>query len=140
MNFFDLNVNYTAVVIAAIAAFVIGFLWHGPLFGKQWIAMMGISQKDIAAAKAKGGMWKPMLGAFIAQLVLACTMAHFAVLLGVTDATGALSLAFWIWLGFVATIMLNSVLWESRTVKLYLFNIAYHLVSLAAVSLIVVLL
>ncbi|HLD39833.1 MAG TPA: DUF1761 family protein, partial [Candidatus Nanoarchaeia archaeon] len=33
--------NYLAVLVAAIAAYVVGFLWYGPVFGKKWMALMG---------------------------------------------------------------------------------------------------
>ena len=55
---------------------------------------------------------------------------------GVSTAFDAVQLAFWIWLGFIVTTLLNGVLWEKRTVKLYLFNIVYHLVSLCVMALI----
>ena len=42
-------------------------------------------------------------------------------------------------LGFIVTVLLNTVLWENRKMELYLFNIVYHLVSLVVVTLIVVL-
>jgi uncharacterized protein DUF1761 len=36
------KVNWLAVVVAAIAPFVIGSLWYGPLFMKPWSALTGI--------------------------------------------------------------------------------------------------
>lgn len=36
------DVNWLAIVAAAVAAFVVGFLWYGPLFGKRWADAMGL--------------------------------------------------------------------------------------------------
>ena len=30
------EINYLAVLVAAIASMALGFLWYGPLFGNQW--------------------------------------------------------------------------------------------------------
>ena len=79
----------------------------------------------------------PRIGAaFIQQLVMAYVVSMFVFFLNVSDTIGALQLTFWLWLGFLAMPLLNGVLWEKRTVSLYLFNIVYHFVALAAMALI----
>jgi hypothetical protein len=70
---------------------------------------------------------------------MAYILAHFAAYAGAVDTSGALQLAFWTWLGFVAPVQLGSVLWEGRPVKLYAINTSYYLVTLAVMSLILVL-
>lgn len=130
------SINTVAVLVAAAVAFVIGFLWHGPLFGQAWLKMMNVPQSEVDAMKAKGmgAMLPHMIGAFVQQIIVAIVMGYVLGRLGITDAMGAAVLAFMLWLGFVASIMLNTVLWEKRTWDLYLFNITYHLVSLIAVA------
>ena len=130
---------YLPVLVAAIASFVLGFLWHGPVFGKQWMKLSGITQKDVERAQAKGGMWKSMLAALVQQIVTAWVLAMLIVALNVVDAAGALQLSFWLWLGLIVTTLLNGVLWERRTISLYLFNIVYHLCALVVISLILAL-
>jgi uncharacterized oligopeptide transporter (OPT) family protein len=87
-------------------------------------------------AAQKQGMLPQMVAAFVAQLVTAYVMAHFVMAWGVVGAWEAIQLAFWVWLGFIVTVLLNGVLWEKRTKELYLFNIAYHLASLIVMTLI----
>ena len=135
------SINFLPVLVAAIAAFIIGFLWHGPLFGKQWIRMMGIPRKEVDAMKAKGmGPMVPrMISALIQQIVIALVLSYLATALSITGAAAAVMFAMLLWLGFIVTVQLNTVLWENRKMNLYLFNITYHLVSLVVASLIVVL-
>ncbi len=135
------SINFVAVLVAALVAFFIGFLWHGPLFGKQWMKMMAIPQSEVDAMKAKGmGPMVPrMIAAFVQQAVIALVVSHLASVLGIVGAVPAILFALLLWFGFIATVLLNTVLWENRKMELYLFNIAYHLVSLVIVSLIVVL-
>ncbi len=121
------NINWLAVLLAAIANMVIGALWYSPaLFGKQWTKLMKMSDEDVRQVKKKG-MQKEYLVMFIAALVMAYVFAHFIVLLGVVS---AIELAFWIWLGFIATTSLGSILFEGKSSTLYLINTSYYLVSL----------
>lgn len=130
------SINIVAVLVAAIAAFVLGFLWYGPVFGNAWIRMMKIPKAEVDAMKAKGmgAMLPHMAAGFVQQIVIAGVLALLLARLGVADAMGAAGLAILIWFGFVASIMLNTVLWENRKMDLYLFNITYHLVSLVLIA------
>ncbi len=132
------DINYWAVLVGAVAYMLIGMLWYGFLFMKQWMKLMGFTEKDKKKAKKKG-MAKYYLVAFIAALIMSYVLAHFVDYVGAVDLLGALKAAFWIWLGFIAAIMINSVLWEGRPVKLYLINISYQLVSLIVMAVILVL-
>src|SRR5215472_7075497 len=47
------NVNYLAVLVAAIAVFLLGGLWYSPLlFAKKWIALMGKPEDELKAASS----------------------------------------------------------------------------------------
>lgn len=112
---------------------VVGFLWYGPLFGRQWIRMMNFTQQDMERAKAKG-MGKTYLLSFIGALVTAYVLHHLIVFAsaftGAEGASAGIMAAFWAWLGFVATVTLNNVLWEGRSWKMWLLTNGHQLVSL----------
>ncbi|MBI2451491.1 DUF1761 domain-containing protein [Candidatus Pacearchaeota archaeon] len=135
MAFPDVQVNYLAILVSAIASFVLGWIWYGPLFGKTWMKESGITRQQIAQAKKKG-MTAQFSVAFISSLVMAFILAHFVKYASTANYTEAISLVFWLWLGFIATIMLGSILWEGKSFKLYLINTLYHLVSLAIMAMI----
>jgi len=129
------SVNYLAVLAAGIVSIVLGFLWFGPLFGKQWTSLMGFDKKKMEEAKKKG-MGRTYAIMIIGTLVTSYVLAHFVDYLDATNISGALQAAFWIWLGFIATVMLGSVLWEGKPWKLYFLNAAYWLVNLAVMAII----
>jgi len=80
---FDITVNIIAVIVAAVAAMVIAFIWYSPsAFGNKWMKLSGIDKRKAAAMKKKG-MGKTMLVGFIAALVMAYVLAVFI------EATGA---------------------------------------------------
>lgn len=129
-------VNYGAVLVAAIANMVLGFLWYGPLFGKKWVALMGWTQEQMEAGKAKMQKegWKTYGLAFIGSLLMSYVLAHFLVFasayFGSSGISSGMMAGFWSWLGFVAPVTLGSVLWEGQSWKLWLLLNGYYLAAL----------
>ena len=126
------NVNFVAVLVSAVAAMAIGMLWYGPLFGKKWMKLSGISEKQAKKGMEKGmaGMAPQMVAQLVASAVMAFVLSMFMSLVGATGVMGGLTVAFWAWLGFVATVSLSSVLWEGKSVELYALNNGSMLVTL----------
>lgn len=127
-------VNYLAVLAAGILSVVIGSLWYGPLFGKEWMRMMKIKMP----AKMDDAMKKEMMKSYtlttLASLVMAYVLSHTLVFastyMKVEGISVGWSTGFWMWLGFVVPVSLNSVLWENKPWKLFGINVGYHLVNL----------
>ena len=67
--------------------------------------------------------------AFLSSLVLVYVLAHFMRYTKATNLVGGLQTAFWLWLGFVATSQIATVIFEGRKPGLYLLNIGYQLVA-----------
>ncbi|HVE75608.1 MAG TPA: DUF1761 domain-containing protein, partial [Actinomycetota bacterium] len=44
----SVDVNWLAVLVATVAAMVLGFLWYGPVFGRIWLAGMGKTQEQMS--------------------------------------------------------------------------------------------
>jgi hypothetical protein len=129
-------VNYLAVLGTAVVAMVLGALWYSPLlFGKAWMRLSGMSEEALKAAKEKG-MGKTYTLNFVAVLVTSFVLAQFLGHLGVVSALDGANVAFWLWLGFFAPVMLGSVLWENKSWSLYVLNVAYYLVSLVVMGVI----
>jgi hypothetical protein len=126
MTFFD--VNYIAVGVSAVVAFVIGMLWYSPLlFANAWMKLSGRSNGDLNKAKKKG-MAGTMLAGFASILVMSYVLAYFVGLAGASTVLEGAQVGFLLWLGFIATVMLGIVLWENKPVKLYVLNIAHYFV------------
>lgn len=126
-------INYLAVVVAATASSVIGFLWYGPLFGKIWMKLSGIAPQQADAAKAER-MYKTFIIAYVGSLVMSNVLAHSLVFASAYYEMGGilagLMAGFWNWLGFVATVTLGGVLWEGKTWKWWALTNGYYLLSL----------
>ena len=133
----DIAINYWAVLVAAIASFVVGWLWYGPLFGKMWKGLMGLTDESMKAMAMKPAT--AMFWGFVTSLIMAYVLANFTVVWGALGLAGAWSLAFWVWLGFLATTELGSYLWEGRPFKLFVLNAAHRLVSIFLMTVVLVL-
>ncbi len=125
----DVTLNYLAILAGAVANMVLGALWYGPLFGKQWMALTGMTGEKLAAAKAKGMTKEYALG-FVGALAMSYVLAHVVDYTGATTATLGAQAGFWSWLGFIAPVMMSVVLWEGKPWKLWGLNSGYYLISL----------
>ncbi len=125
--------SYLAVIVAAVAQYIIGFLWYGPLFGKTWMSLMGINPQSIK----REGMGKTLVWTFVGSLVTAGVLRKFATMVGALTVGAGIALGAMAWFGFIATVTLASVLYEKRSVNLYILNNAYQLVSLVIMGAIV---
>ncbi len=135
MNF---AINYFAVLVSAIGFMIVGTLWYGPLFGKQWRSLIGVTPEKMKNTP-NGAMVRPMIFVFIVALVTSFVIAVLLKSLLITTPLVALELAFVVWLGFIATTLLNRVLFEQSSMKLYFINISQSLVAFLFSSLILVL-
>ena len=129
----QVNVNYLAVLVAAIASMVIGFLWYGPLFGKQYMALMNFDKKKMQEAKKKG-MGKQYTLTFLTSLITGYVLAYFVNYAQASTIADGVVLGSWLWIGFFATTQLGVVLWEGKPVKLYLIKTLDSLVTLAVMG------
>jgi hypothetical protein len=125
-------INYWAVLGAAVASFVIGMLWYGPLFGKQWMKLSGITTASMKKMKMTPA--RAMTLGFAATLITAYVLSNFVNVLGIMTWASAAQFAFWAWLGLVAPVQLGAYLWEGKPFKLFVLNTAHNLVVLIVMS------
>jgi hypothetical protein len=112
----DIPINYMAVIGAAISNMVLGFLWYGPLFGKQWMHLMGFTHES--------------MDAFLMAYVFAHAYLFGSTYLNTYGVASGMMAAFWNWLGFIAPVTVGSVIWDGKPWKLWCINAGYYLVAL----------
>ena len=101
------GVNYLAILIAAVVAWLAGAAWYMGL-GKTWMVALGTTPEKMQAQRSEPSAYLPFLYAFVAELVMAWALAGVLGHLGpgqVTLRNGIISGAI-CWLGFVITSML----------------------------------
>lgn len=131
----DLGVNYLAVVVAGIAAVVIGFLYYGATgFRARWLAMVGrtVAPGDRPAPASA-------LVGIVVALVNAWGLAVLARTVGATSAGDAVVLGLFVWLAFMATLAAATVAFEERPWALWVLNNVHHVIAQVVMALIVTL-
>ena len=114
------SLNWLAVVVAAAAAFAVGAVWYGPLFGKRWQALSGLSDEDIQGANMAATYGTAFALQLIAVVVLALLLGPDA-----TAGSGALT-GLGVGAAWVATAMGVTSLFTQAPFALTAINAGYH--------------
>ena len=126
----EATVNFLAVLAAIIVNMALGFLWYSkPMFGNDFIALLGWNVKKMNKPTS-GEMAKSIGGGALATGIMAFVMSLFAEYIGANTWLFGMQLGFQLWLGFVATVLVGSVLWERKPWKLFFINSGYWFVAL----------
>ena len=131
------QLNWLAVLVAALAYFMLGAVWYSKaLFGSKWAALVGL---DMSNPDKKKGMGKMMAGTFILIIVTCIALALFVHRLDLLVITSALKLGFITGIGFATTAVSISFIYESRPTALYFIDCGYHLAGHLIAAIILVL-
>jgi hypothetical protein len=126
-----MQVNWLAVIVAALTTFVLGGLWYGPLFGKAWMRATGITEE-----KAKQANMPLVFGAsFVLELIAAVVLAMF---IGGEATFGfAVAAAASVGVCWVAPALGVLYLFEQRPLSHWLINAGYHSVAFTLMGVII---
>lgn len=129
---FLVPINYLAIIACGIVYMALGFLWYGPLFGKEWMNISGMTKKLMK--KDRKEMENKYLASFLLSLLMAYALAHFIWFTapGAVTLTIGLKTALWVWAGFIATSSASSYLFDEnkKPWKLYFLDNGYLLTGL----------
>ena len=132
------GVNYLAVLIAAVVAWLAGGAWYMSL-AKSWRAALGIPAERIEELRRRPGAHLPFIYVFVAELIMAWVLAGLMAHLGpgqVTLLNGIVSGAF-IWFGFVITTLVVNNSFAMRDVRLLWIDGGNWLVALVLIGAII---
>jgi hypothetical protein len=112
-----MTVNYLAIVVSGIVAMIIGSIWHGPLFGKAQMEVMGA---DDCTPEQKEAMRKNMWWMYFVQFVLSLITAWALdmVILHWAGTASAVKIAIFAWFGFIITSLASGALWSGKSKSL----------------------
>jgi hypothetical protein len=124
-----MKINYPAVIVAALVHYILGGLWYSPLlFGNKFLQIVPWTPEQKAQVEANAHV-KELVIAFVMSLVLVYILAHFVQYTKAKSWRDGIETAFWLWLGFIVSTQLATVVFELRPLGLYLINIGYQLVG-----------
>jgi len=125
-------VNWLAVVVAAIAALVIGTVWYLPaVFGNRWAALIG---RDIVARPSPTLYVIAIIGSLITAYVLALVIEVVMQARGPVSLVDGIFIGIVAWAGFQAASQAVGGAFEGRSWTLWAINAGNGLVSLAVMG------
>ena len=125
----QLDLNWFAVLAAAVSAFLLGGLWYGPLFKKAWCREAGVDP-DVAPPHPARIFATAFGCSLLAALMFAVAMPPGA---NAADGFGA---GFVVGLFFVAMSFGINYAFAGRSVKLWMIDSGYHILQFALYGLI----
>jgi hypothetical protein len=124
------NLSWIAVVVAALAGFIVGGLWYGPLFGKAWAKEQGLSEEDL-----KQGNMPLIFGTtFLLSVVSAVFLGHLLAHFGDMSARSTMMISVGIALGFVVPAIGTNYLFGRDSMKLFAIDAGYWIAFYAAMG------
>lgn len=114
--------NWIAVICAALAFWVLGFIWYSILFGKMWAGAL----QQHGVKLQPGGMAPKLIGTFIGNLVAAIVMERLFQRIGIMHVTAGLRLGIALGIGFSATSITLAYLWQQQPFKVWLIDVIYY--------------
>lgn len=130
-----------AILVSAVVAFIIGFLFHGPLFGKLWMKLANITP---TGNEKMSDMYSQMFWNLVANIV---TALGIAVLINLTAnsiymldnslACVGMICATIVWAGFIVPGSSMEVIWMKKSYKLWIFECIATLASFLAMGAII---
>ncbi len=134
MNFDMAQVNWLAVLVAGVAAFVVGGVWYGALFAKAWMNIHSYSADD---PKFKKGVAMTYGGWFVLELIMALVIAILAINLSIADIGAGAMLGGALWIGVAVPFQLSDHLAHKRPMQAGIIDIGYSLATLVVIGAII---
>ena len=126
-----LDVNWIAVVVAAVAPMIIGTLWYGPLFGKLWMRSLGKTSEELGS---------PSTGIAVSIVASLITATIVSVVINAVGAGTIMEGIVWgvlLSVGLIATSTATNSVYENKSWTVTFLFIAYQVVTLAVMGAIV---
>jgi Protein of unknown function (DUF1761) len=129
---FHAGIDYTAVVLAAVAAWIVGAIWYGA-FGRS-----RMSTFDKVKTQFVGRQIVPMaLFSFVADLVMAFVLANAIAATGSVTIGNGVEVAAFLWLGFVATTITVGNHFSGRSISFTLNDAGLWLAAIVAAGIVI---
>lgn len=125
------QVNFFAVLIAALSSFALGGIWYSPLlFQRIWMEACGLTELDLKTIDPK----RVFIGSFFLSFFIALSLSLFV---GPAPSLGvSVGAAFIIGVCWVSSAYGITYLFEQRPLKLFLVNSGYHILQFTLMGLV----
>jgi hypothetical protein len=133
------DLNWLAVLVAALAYFVLGAIWYAPpVFGKAWMRASGMEMPE----RGQGPGPAIYLGPFVGGLIAAVATGLLAAATGTDTAGEGFVLGLVVGIGYAMTVTLSTAIFETHKPQKgvwFVITSLYHVVGLIIAAVIIAL-
>lgn len=112
--------NWLAVVVAAVASFIIGGAWYGAIFARAWQRLHGFTDEQARALGASPARTFGILGA--CDAIAAVVMGVLVQKLEIASLIDGLGLGFWAWVLAMASVVVSTYVASGKKPGLILID------------------
>ena len=130
------HINIWAVIVSAVAAFVVGGLWYAVLFGKAWTRLHAFDEAQLKHMEKTQAQTFGVF--FVCDLVTAAVLSLLiANLVATPSALSGMGVATVLWLGLGATDAAAHNAAHRKPLPAYLIDASHHLAYLVVMGAII---
>ena len=136
----NVDVNWLAVLLAAVASMAVGFAWYSKaVLGGPWTRLKGFTSESLKAAQKEMGKYYAV--SFVVALITAYVLSHVIALsqnfYDYSPLMTGVTSAFWMWLGFIMPVQATATIFGDKKWKLFAIDTGYQLASVLAMGLVI---
>ncbi len=120
-----MKTNYLAILVAAIAYWILGGVWYGVLFSKSWMMYEHMSDEQ-----AKGAGFLPYVITIFLNLLIAYVLSQVIHWRNAYTAGRGAAVGVILWIGIVGPITYTTYMYEMRPKELFAINEFFPLAGL----------
>ncbi|KIA76735.1 hypothetical protein DB43_HK00080 [Parachlamydia acanthamoebae] len=118
-------VHFVPIFVTSCIYLALGTLWYSPwLFGPTWLKEMQLTREQLRSP------WLGSLAAFFMALLMSYALSQFIILTNSYTLAQGACLGLWIGLGFIVPTLFSNVIWEKKSLKIYLIHVSLVLLFL----------
>jgi uncharacterized protein DUF1761 len=126
------RVNHIAVLVAAIAFFLLAWLWYSLIFGPMYMAQIALMTGKTAAMGSSSAMLWPLVETFLLGWFLAYVIGTALSMRPDPNPAGrGFGFGLFIGIGVFASMTLMGVVWGSLPAGLWAINAGFVIVAMA---------
>jgi len=118
-----MRTNYAAVVVAAIAYWVLGAFWYAVLFNKPWTTLEALSDAQMKNMSPV----LPYVVTLVLNVLIAYSLAQICIWRNANTLGRGASVGVLLWIGFVGPVTFTTYMYEMRPWQLFAINQFYPL-------------
>ncbi len=121
-------VNILAVIVSAVASFIVGSIWFHPrVFGNTWMHLIGKTHEQLKGPK------KAMMMVVIPSLVMPIAIGILYNHVDTSSQNTVIGIALLVWLVVICATS-SEMIFENRPRKLWVINSIHQLINILVVS------